>query len=780
MQKSKIQVKIQNLLFKFWPLLFIVIVWSVFASPYFLKNLVPFPSNYLVNFFPPWASYGEFAGPVKNNAMPDIISQIYPWKKLTIDSLKSGEIPFWNPYSFSGNPHLANYQSGVLSPFNLIFFILPFVDAWSVLILLAPLLSGFFTYLLMRSLNVSKLGSTLGGIVFMFCGFMVVWMAYGTLSYAILYLPLAFYAIQNFANSKKIRYLILLSLTIPFSFFSGHFQISFYFLISIFVFLLFRIYKETLKTKFFLTTALFTGILLSMPQLLPSWELYTHSIRKAIFRLTETVPIGYIITSFAPDFYGNAVTRNDWYGHYAEWASFVGIISLILATISFLKPKKEIIFFGILGLASLLLSLQTPLAELIINLKIPVVSTSALSRIIVIFSFSAAVLAGYGLDILKEYIVKSKSKRIIVVFSAWIVFIFLIWTSLFFFPLLPPEKILIAKRNMILPTLILTLGSLTVLTSFYIRKFALVFLFGLLILTSLDSLRFAQKWMPFDPKKYVFPTPPVVKALQKETRGVDRVFGNIGGELVNYYKLPGVEGYDPLYIERYGEFLRSGVVGHFAPPERSVVKLGRSGENTDKIIDLLGASVIFHPNADTGQEWAYPVWKNTDRFVPIYKDGSFQLYRNNTALERAKLFYDFEIIRESEKIVNKFYETNFEFRDKLILEEDPKVKKVKIRPKGVAKVTQYGLNNVRIISESENPAVLFLADNYYPGWKAYLDGAPVKILRADYSFRAISVPEGKHFIEFTYFPASFRYGVILAGTGLLIIIGILAFGRKTI
>ena len=105
-------------------ILVVVAVWVLFASPYLFLNKTPYPSDYQVNYFSPIASYPILKGPVKNNAQPDIIGQIYPWKNFTIGEIKHGRLPFWNPYSFSGTPHLANYQSAVLSPFN-IFFLLP-------------------------------------------------------------------------------------------------------------------------------------------------------------------------------------------------------------------------------------------------------------------------------------------------------------------------------------------------------------------------------------------------------------------------------------------------------------------------------------------------------------------------------------------------------------------------------------------------------------------------------------------------------------------------------
>src|SRR3990167_7812910 len=189
--KCKIKRQKNNMDFikRVFPFIFIILVWFLFSSPYFLKGRVPFPSTYQVNNFHPWSLYEKFWGPVKNGAMPDVIDQIYPWRHLTIETWKMGQIPFWNPYSFSGNPHLADFQSAVFSPFNILFFVFSFVDAWSLLVLFQPLVAGVGMILFLRELGVSKIGRVLGAIVFMFSGFMVVWMAYGTLSMAIAFLP---------------------------------------------------------------------------------------------------------------------------------------------------------------------------------------------------------------------------------------------------------------------------------------------------------------------------------------------------------------------------------------------------------------------------------------------------------------------------------------------------------------------------------------------------------------------------------------------------------------
>ena len=68
------------------------VVWVFFAYPYLLFGKTPYPADYQVNSFQPWVQYPGMGGPVKNNAQPDIIGQIYPWKHFTIDELKNGRI----------------------------------------------------------------------------------------------------------------------------------------------------------------------------------------------------------------------------------------------------------------------------------------------------------------------------------------------------------------------------------------------------------------------------------------------------------------------------------------------------------------------------------------------------------------------------------------------------------------------------------------------------------------------------------------------------------------
>ena len=753
------------------PFLYIFLVWGFFAKPYVLDHKIPFPSTYLVNHSLPWSLYNKFWGPVKNDAMPDVVSQLYPWKKLTIEIWKSGAIPLWNPYSFSGTPLLANYQSAALSPFNLLFFVFPFNDAWSLLILFQPLVASIFLYLFARSLGISKLGSLIAGIAFMFCGFMVVWMAYGTLSMVIAFLPLMLFSVEKFVREKGFKYAILLSISIALSLISGHFQTSLYSLLVVFGYIGVHYYRER-DHKIFILLFVYVllGIFLAMPQLLPTAELYIHSVRSSIFTTAGGIPFWAFVTLFAPDFYGNPVTRNAIIT-YIEWASFVGIVPLFLACSTFFIRRNPYgIFFQIVAVASFLLVMDSPIQLLIQNLHIPVISTSTPSRMIVIFSFSLCVLAGFGMDAIISAIKKREMRSTLVSLSVMGGILMSVWISLFLFKPFSLEQIIVAKRNFLLPSIlffaVIVLIGVSYVVHFRYKATVNIMAVLLIMLATVDSLRFVQKWIPFDPASLAYPQLMSLEVIKK-TAGTNRVFGRLGNEVVNYFEIFGMEGYDPLYIKRYGEFIRSSATGEFTQAERSVVNINKLGKFVNRINDLLSVAVIFHPKADTVQTWAFPVGKDPKRFSLVYKDYVVWLYKNTTMLPRPKLYSSYEVIKDEKAIINRLYSSQFDYKNRLIVETPIAGVPRDGSGNGSARFIKYTPHMIEIVVQTSAPALLFLSDNFYPGWQAYIDGQKTQIFRTDYTFQSVTVGKGRHRVIFRYEPLSFTLGVVFLGIGLI-------------
>ncbi len=63
---------------------------------------------------------------------------------------------------------------------------------------------------------------------------------------------------------------------------------------------------------------------------------------------------------------------------------------------------------------------------------------------------------------------------------------------------------------------------------------------------------------------------------------------------------------------------------------------------------------------------------------------------------------------------------------------------------------------------ADAPGWLLLLDSWYPGWRVEVDGAPARLRRADYDFRAVAVRGGRSTVRFYYAPLSFRLGLALA------------------
>ncbi|HEV7683176.1 MAG TPA: YfhO family protein [Pyrinomonadaceae bacterium] len=82
--------------------------------------------------------------------------------------------------------------------------------------------------------------------------------------------------------------------------------------------------------------------------------------------------------------------------------------------------------------------------------------------------------------------------------------------------------------------------------------------------------------------------------------------------------------------------------------------------------------------------------------------------------------------------------------------------------RGSAEITRHEPNRVEVSTKSISPAILVLSENHYPGWRAYVDGKPVDVIRVNYNLRGVALPAGNHLVEFIYRPKSVLIGLIIS------------------
>ena len=92
-----------------------------------------------------------------------------PLRFFTADELRHFRLPLWNPYNASGEPWLANPQTGVFYPPAWIFLLLPFATAYVLYLVFHVALLGCGAFLLFSRIG-SPRGALVGAIILMLCG----------------------------------------------------------------------------------------------------------------------------------------------------------------------------------------------------------------------------------------------------------------------------------------------------------------------------------------------------------------------------------------------------------------------------------------------------------------------------------------------------------------------------------------------------------------------------------------------------------------------------------
>ena len=99
----------------------------------------------------------------------------FPWKTFVAQLLQAGHFPHWNPYAYLGMPLHGNFQTAVLYPGSLPFYLLTFEQALCLFLPLHFFLGGFFGFLWLRKSGARRTPALVASTAFILGG---IWIAH--------------------------------------------------------------------------------------------------------------------------------------------------------------------------------------------------------------------------------------------------------------------------------------------------------------------------------------------------------------------------------------------------------------------------------------------------------------------------------------------------------------------------------------------------------------------------------------------------------------------------
>ncbi len=228
--------------------------------------------------YPPFSSYAPAGFEHPENPDPTILDQtmqFYPFLFYARQEIRNGHLPLWNPYIMTGMPFIADAQSAVLYPINIVFYTFPFKDAFATSAFIRLFIAGFGMFLFADALGIEFLGALFAGISFMFCAFNIVWLNHPQANVSV-FLPWLFLLSYKFIKTGRLRYAGWLALIIGVQFLGGHPETSAYILLAAMIYVITLLafqYKDkrplsqVIKKFSLLIGSLVVGFMIASPML---------------------------------------------------------------------------------------------------------------------------------------------------------------------------------------------------------------------------------------------------------------------------------------------------------------------------------------------------------------------------------------------------------------------------------------------------------------------------------------------------------------------------------
>jgi len=719
------------------------------------------------------------------------------------------QIPLWYPDVYGGLPYVDAVAGDLFYPTSLIMrMLLPVhqMSAWTLCI--HVFIAGAGTYYFLKYLKATGTAAFIAGVSYMFTSSMVSLAFAGHDGKVIVssLLPWLMLFLGKTVDAPEwrrwLKWALCASLVIGLALLSPHVQMTYYLLLSGLFFALAKLYLArkngsglkglALKGITRGAIVLLFGFALYAIQALPLQSYMKFSPRGTDkgykFATSYSMPPEEIINIVWPEFSGLIDKNSDQSPTHWYWGrrdlklhtEFTGVIPFLLALYGLLYSRRKHlkVFFILLGAFALIVAFGgfTPLYYLVYYLIPGMSKFRSPAMIFNTFAFAIAVLAALGVQELLTGKYREKA-------GTWL--LATLGLALFFGILFSAAKE--GMTSLLSAFSARNWGDQALWQSYpeMVRGYWAFFVFlviGCTLIILLAKRTIPVKWWAIsagiliflelwrvdanfikvvDPPSVYFAKDEIVQTLEKD-RGSDlyRVWPLQVHQQGSYLTLFGLQltgGEHPNPLKRYNEYLGTSAASLF-PDYHNLLQ-------TPAFLNILNVKYILMQQ---------PVNHPSFILADSCYNGKVKVYQNQTVLPRAWLVGDYETIKQDGRILDRMRQADFNPRSSVILEETPAGFTPAGKVAGKVSMDSYQPNQVAVTFEADKPGILVFGDNHYPAWQAFLDGTPVKIYRADYTFRAVVVPAGRHKLEFKYHSKIFNTGrAISIIAALMVILGII-------
>ena len=541
------------------------------------------------------------------------------------------------------------------------------------------------------------------------------------------------------------------------------------------------------------------GVCLSAPQWAPTYELAGLCSRSAAkYQGLNGLSVVELLAIVAPKLFGHPIDGNmvspALFGrsYLTMNTPFIGAFALGFIGLGTLHPRRGVaLFFAMIGagVIGFMLSLKIDLTHRILAALMPV-DTLDHHRLLAVVALCGSALVGLGIDGLagrhpapaRRRDVAAAVAGLLVVMAIAVAAIALRADVAFGSP-----GVVAYLRNLqrgrglwvlapqVLGSLVLLAAGSALACSWLWRPRSRALPLSAVVCIVGELLYFAWPYNPYVSRERVYPTTPAIEFLQAEAAG-SRILGveppdahpwkgdvlpPSAGMCYDISDVRGKEGMYPWSTRRFMETLRRRRGVQF-------VALVHFTHADSRIFDLLGARYVVSHR---------PLARAHLRSV---FERELYIYENERCMPRTFTCPRAIVFESDDDLLAHMHQDSFDPRQAVLLASPPSLAFEPGGKPAEVSIVDDGPNRVALSVDAPSDCYLVLADTYFPGWRATIDGERAVVQSAYYLLRCVSVPKGKHEVVFDYWPVSFQAGLALclAALAAAMLAGLLAAIRR--